>query len=202
MASEILREARTLALFSNLTPENSEYFRQNYPGFVPDRWWRAVYSELLGGANEFANEAPSIDNVLWRLWQKFLQESWTKLSPDRIIALLTMWAGTEQSSESSESEVRGRGICIPVAYPYQRAVMFLAMEQWRAKFCANCGKRFVKEKPRQKFCGDACFAESRKAYKRALWEEHPEWLENRKRPKKGSKQRNKAKSKQTSKRKP
>jgi hypothetical protein len=173
-----------------------QYFRQNYPNFVPDYWWRAVYFETDGFRGNFAvtNSKQPVGNekVLWRLWQKLLQESWTKFSPDRIIALLTMWCSTSESGESSESEVAG--VEIPTAYPYQRAVMFLAMQQWRLKFCEECGHRFVKEKPSQRFCSDSCFAESRKAAKRGYWADHPEWLENRKRPKKSRRSHAKGKN--------
>lgn len=182
----VLDDARTLALFSNLTDESSECFRQNYPDFVPGRWWRAVHYELPGfqGDYEITNSTPSVgnENTLWRLWQKLLQESWTKLTADRIIALLTMWSSREESVESADSEVPG--VSIPTAHPYQRAIMFLAMEPWRAIFCEKCGQRFVKENPRQRFCSEACFHVARKAYKRGLWADNsPKWLENRKRRK-------------------
>ena len=168
MDKSTLKNARTLALFSNLTEKDVDYFRQNYPDFVPDGWWTVE----------------NYDTLIWKLWQELLQESWGKLSADRIIALLILWSNTRESSEAEESEVIA-GRHIPIAYPYQHAVMFLAMEQWRAKFCENCGQRFVKEKPPQRFCSDACFNQSRKAYKRALWAEHgPDWLKNRKKSKK------------------
>jgi hypothetical protein len=167
MDKTTLDSARTLAMFSNLTEKDVDYFRRNYPHFVPDAWW-------------------TVDNyhtLIWRLWQEFLQESWGRLSADRIIALLTLWHSTVNSSEAEESEVIG-GINIPTAYPYQHAVMFLAMEGWRAKFCEKCGKRFVKDIPARKFCSDACTSSSRKAGKRKLWKKHgPDWLKNRKKSK-------------------
>lgn len=160
----VLDDARTLALFSNLTEKDAEYFQQNYPKFVPDRWWGAVYFVRGGfcGDYEIVNSPPAAgnENVLWRLWQKLLQESWTMLTSDRTIALLTMWSSTDESHRSVGSEVLG--VRVPTAYPYQRAVMFLAMEPWRASFCENCGKRFVKDIPARRFCSDACSHESRK----------------------------------------
>ena len=193
---DILQDARTLAAFSNLTPEDAEYFRHNYPGFVPDYWWQAVYFQNAGFRGDFAiAHSPPIntdEKAVWRLWEKFLRESWTKLSPDRIIALLTRWAS--RAAESSETEVAG--VDIPIAYPYQRAVMFLALEPWRAAFCEKCGQRFVKEKPARRYCSDTCFQESRKASKRELWAKHgSEWLENRKRPKTSRRSRPNAKGK-------
>jgi hypothetical protein len=168
-----LKNAQALALFSNLTEKDVEYFRRNYAGFIPEPWWTVE----------------NYDTPIWKLWQELLQESWGKLSADRIVALLTLWHHQRKSSEAEESEVIA-GMNIPTAYPYQHAVMFLAMEQWRAKYCENCGNRFVKEKPPQRFCSDACFKESRKAYKRTQWAEHgPEWLKNRKNPTKSKKPR-------------
>src|ERR1700678_3804567 len=104
-----LQNAQALALFSNLTEKDVDYFRQNYSGFMPEGWWTVK----------------NYDTLLWKLWQELLQESWAKLSADRIIALLTLWHNTTESSEADESEVIA-GRHIPTAEPYQHAVMFLA----------------------------------------------------------------------------
>src|ERR1700735_1633672 len=168
MEKEALENARALACCANLAEKDVDYFRRNYPHFVPDGWW----------------PVDNYNTLIWQLWQALLQESWGKLSADRIIALLTLWSSTAQSSEAEESEVIA-GIHIPTAHLYQHAVMFLAMEGWRAKFCEKCGKRFVKDIPARRFCSDACSNESRKADKRELWKEHgPDWLKNRKNSKK------------------
>src|SRR5215470_5332722 len=55
---EILMDARTLADFSNLEPAQVEYFRNNHPGFIPDRWW------------DYKN------GVQWQKTQNFLRTWW------------------------------------------------------------------------------------------------------------------------------
>jgi len=37
--TEALRDAQALADFSNLEPAKMNYFRNNYPDFVPSKWW-------------------------------------------------------------------------------------------------------------------------------------------------------------------
>jgi hypothetical protein len=66
-----LHDARALALFSNLAPSDTDYFRHNYLGFVPDIWWQmsVLYSE--------AGEKP----LLWQWHQKTLRETWKEGFP-------------------------------------------------------------------------------------------------------------------------
>jgi hypothetical protein len=58
------------------------------------------------------------------------------------------------------------------SWPFQKAVMLLAVEPWRAGFCSQCGMRLVADKPGRKFCGDKCSQSSRKGTKRAWWAKH------------------------------
>ena len=78
-------------------------------------------------------------------------------------------------------------------YPYMQAVMLLATESWRARFCPFCGNRFAADIPARRFCSDKCFQESRRRYGNAMWAKHgKEWRSSKKksstkRTKKGSK---------------
>lgn len=66
------------------------------------------------------------------------------------------------------------------AWPYQRALMFLAVEPWRARFCAICGRRFVAEKPATRFCSVECAAGARKESRDAWWRKNGEhWRRKR-----------------------
>lgn len=218
MDRQLLRDAQTLAMFSNLTEKEVEYFRQNYPDFVPAVWW-------AGPAWKKSVETPSP----WMQERDFLRTTWVagfpadntlKLATTNLFGIAHLLASTgfpadipnpffvapiltqvlDRSSTPSVPGLKPSGffapdgtditeavkskMASPQIWPYQRAVLFLHTNSWRASFCENCGQRYIKEKPPQRFCGDACFKESRKAYKRKLWAKHPEWLKNRKQRKK------------------
>jgi hypothetical protein len=66
------------------------------------------------------------------------------------------------------------------AWPYQRALMFLAIEPWRARFCAICSRGFVAEKPATRFCSVKCAAGARKASRTSWWRKNGEsWRRQR-----------------------
>jgi hypothetical protein len=58
-------------------------------------------------------------------------------------------------------------------WPFQRAVMFLGTNPWRASTCV-CGKLFVADKPAQRYCSDKCFQDARRLAKRTWWSDHGE----------------------------
>jgi hypothetical protein len=58
------------------------------------------------------------------------------------------------------------------SYPHQTAVLFLYQQPWRARFCAECKKRFVAAEPKNKYCSDACSHENRNRQKREWFNKH------------------------------
>jgi hypothetical protein len=171
--TSFLREAQTLAEFSNAATADAEYFRYNYENFVPAGWWvtRRISEEDF---HVFGKDPP----FLWQIYQRQLREAWQGRFPiENCVQLISASRGLDPS-----------GLNEPVAsnehavLPYQRAVMFLGIESWRARFCF-CGRRFVADKPGRKFCSDRCFIESRKHSRRAWWREHGEdWRADRAKP--------------------
>ena len=66
------------------------------------------------------------------------------------------------------------------AWPYQRALMFLAVEPWRARFCGECGKPFVADKPATRFCSTKCAGNARQKSRNAWWRREGErWRRKR-----------------------
>jgi hypothetical protein len=59
----------------------------------------------------------------------------------------------------------------PPVFDYQRALMFLHVQPWRASRCLNraCGKFFVKTSKGQRFCSVACSDAIRGEAKRKWW---------------------------------
>lgn len=161
----VLQEARILEKFANIkegAPPGSElspdYFRNNHPGFVPVTWW-------LG------KDSP--DDYVWKEALAILQVAWqdgfSTESSVRVIALPTDWRiqATEQIMEAGpENAELPEGFDLDLSkkmkvWPFQKAVMFLATERWRARVCAWCGNKFVAAKQRSTYCSSSC---SEKAY--------------------------------------
>jgi|SRR5579859_1552848 len=44
--------------------------------------------------------------------------------------------------------------------PLQQAIVYLFENSWRARFCAECNKRFVAAESKSKYCGDTCSQEA------------------------------------------
>ena len=169
---EVLVAAGKLAEFSNLEPNQAQAFRQKNPEFVPEVWWT---SDAM-----VSQEPPP---KVWEAWQNYLQNAWTLEFPlDETLELLTFYSNTTPPEDNPFAPAK--------AFPYQRAILFLSTQTWRAKFC-ECGKRFVKDKPQRRFCSILCASKHRKEYKRAMWAQHPEWGRDRKKNLKPSKKRNK-----------
>ena len=211
------RDAQALAKFSNLVPnapkgseEDVEYFRQNYPGFVPQVWWKWRVSSKTDPVQ-----------FLWEAEQKTLHDAWKESFPlEDSVRLISTGppipeAWIEESEKAWAALGVGPGVIAPEAivlpnrppapvqewmatvglepdmwikspvWPYQRAVMFLATEPWRARFCESCGKRYVAFKPGRRYCSDRCTQAARRGSKRASWHKHSrKW-----RPKKTRKSR-------------
>jgi len=163
-ATNELRNLRTLADFSNLeTAEQADYFRHNYREFLPEEFWRP--GVLLAG-----KRGPSD----WRYLQSGVRAAWReKFPPDACLSLIVFLAISPEQIEGSESVK---------VWPYQKAIMTLATEPWRARFCKSCGNRYVADKPGRVFCSDSCAKEARKLSKRISWTKHrDEWRGSKKR---------------------
>ncbi len=166
-----LRNAQILADFSNLEPAQVEYFRNNYPDFAPHLWWDYQYK-----GSERA----------WESTQKSLRHAWGNQFKDGILNLLGLLnsvtaplrlADAERAGYEKVKEMFGEQAAQETAkrflgekaltlqpsetrvddhIPIQRAIVYLFENSWRARFCAQCKKRFVAAEPRNKFCSDEC----------------------------------------------
>jgi hypothetical protein len=210
--SDNLRDAQALAEFSNLEPQGVEYFRNNYPEFVPQGWWDyqsgQSVSKPLSGINQYGKKVMGADKTgekQWQLTQSILQHSWKHQFKDEdgvysLVALITSVFDpnyllaeelrsqklpegyTAQSTPESytitnaESNIRiilpprpafenlyGRNVG---STPFHRAVVYLFQNSWRARFCAECNKRFVAAEPKNKFCSETCSNKNRLRQKR------------------------------------
>lgn len=168
-----LVDAEMLAKFSNLAPAQVDEFRNSIaPDFLPADYWNAPSITVVGDP-----ESP------WQWLQHGVQDAWANFSLDRSIQLITavdkyskLEQRLQQIPKISNQEILTIELPAPEVWGFQRAVMFLAVNSWRARFCLGCGKRFVATKPRSTYCTDTCFKENRKDVKRAWWGAHGQEL--------------------------
>ena len=181
-----LRDAQILALFSNLKPEGVEYFRHNFKDFAAAAWWDYTTKELL-----IRNVRLSGGRPQWQLAQNLLRHVWEKRFNVGFFTLVRLMFAiyppdADESfdellfdypellikrSQNSEKEPAG-----PKPNLFQRAVLYLVSEPWRARFCAECNERFVAGEPKNKFCSGPCSSENRLRQKRESWHSHKnEW---------------------------
>ena len=151
---ELLKDAGDLAGFANANfpsieggPSVVSTDRQKYARLFPTSFW---------------NEPAIIEGVIpwhYKTFQAVLRQAWQEGFPANLVVRLV------QMPMGDINEVAD--FLNGTTWPYQRAVMFLSAESWRASFCPKCGKRFVKDKPNQRFCSLECFNEYRTSYKTA-----------------------------------
>ena len=164
--TEMLRDAQALAEFSNLEPAHLDYFRNNYPEFLPSKWWNYR------------------DGQQWRMTQEFLRESWEKHFTGGIFFVTRLILSVFNPDDLLDSQFgftverrKEKGFAdlgeIPWgATPFQRAVLHLFENPWRARFCRVCNKRFIAVEAKNKFCGSECSAEDRRRQKREWFRLH------------------------------
>lgn len=170
---DLLRDAQALAKFSNLSAADVDDFRHNFEGFLPKGFWNPPR---------------------WRIFQAFLREAWSGFPIDNAIPLIS-WASLVDDRVLPVTDDLSQGpdpnptvADYKRTWPFQRAVMCLAIEPWRARFCSQCGNRFVADEPNRKFCSDKCFQIWRTQAKRVSWSKHGrEWRANRRKSKQHAK---------------
>lgn len=191
----LMVDAEMLAAFANLEPSDADVFRNEAAkDFVPEGFWAGMALQMLPGATS---------TRIWQIEQKRLRDAWrSHFSPERCLDIIVSAAklsGSEQRmAEISERMLRmdnedalnfaaKQSVPKPKIYPYQHAVMLLALQPWRARICGKCGEYFVKKKPRDRYCSKACSKRAVLDSKRRSWRLHgPDW-----RPSKPSKKSHK-----------
>jgi hypothetical protein len=161
---EILSYAGHLALFANCEDQIAvEKFGAKNEGFFPPRFLednRPPRGSLKRGQAQEVEWMPT-----WWGFQAGLLQAWKERFP-------ADWAVTLIALTHPKTRFE--------AWPYQRALMFMAVEPWRARFCAICGGRFVAEKPATRFCSAKCAGGARKNSRDAWWCRHGErWRRKR-----------------------
>ncbi len=216
--TEAFRDAQALALFSNLQEKDVEHFRNNYPDFAPRKWWdyRLTLQELLlrgdykhleillndpfwkrepfasnnpSGGNTYAFRQQTTPRNLWQQNQRWLQEAWKIHFEIDLFDILKLLTSVFEPEDSPRKTVFATLLNLPIgSTSYYRGLTFLYMQKWRARFCAECEKRFVAAESKTICCSEACSNERIRGDKRRSWSKHgAKWRpgkKNRRRPRK------------------
>jgi hypothetical protein len=199
---QLLYAAQSLAEFANLEAAKRNVFATKHADFLPSSWWteRVITNDAPPWAiEETWQYYRTVLRDAWR--EKFSIEKTVELVsagriPEKTIGrqfpleLLPRSEGDDKLLAQHGDQLREMVRQVDAAalraefwprvsrrsWPYQMAVMFLASEPWRARFCQECGQRFVADKPKNSYCSVSCSGEARRASKRLSWEKHgKEW---------------------------
>lgn len=165
-----IAEAKALADFANLAPSDIRAFRKDNPDFFPVAWWD--YKPIP--PSEVDVLAMKWPETQWQIVQRLIRGAWKKrfqISASGFVTLLgcvfdpeTMgWSGNRERLPAA----MGWDMTNVKDSPYHEVVRWLVGQSWRVKQCEQCGKCFIAEASKRKFCsteGDAsCFSAHRKA---------------------------------------
>jgi hypothetical protein len=165
---------RALEQFARVDAVSIDAWQDRWPDFFPAKFWDHKIRQTPPGVSTSAQ--PQLPGIpLWKGWQDVLLQAWRAAFPfSEVMRLAVAPVIQEVDMLGSLSEA-----------PYQRALLLMASDPWRARFCSKCGKPFVALKANAKFCGPGCFAESRLNTKRRWWAKHgSEWRRKRSQRKK------------------
>jgi hypothetical protein len=153
---------KALEQFARSDAQSITQWRHKAPDFFPQNFWNRGIRQVPEGVS-MSSPAPQLPLIpMWRAWQDVLIQAWRTRFPLSDLVRLLVAPVVQEAGDalSSMSE-----------WPYQRAVLLMMREPWRARHCMLCGKPFAAEKGASKFCSVACFAASRLDTKRRWWTE-------------------------------
>jgi len=180
MEKSLLVDAKMLAEFANLEAAGADNFRNSVArDFVPEGFWAGQVIALSPGA---------MSKPIWQIEQQRLRDAWrSHFSPEcclNLIVLAAKLSAGEQRMEQIRAQIEKMpneeipsvvakpNLPRPKIWPYQHAVMLLALQPWRARICGKCGKYFMKEKPRDRYCSKACSKQAVLDSKNKSWGLH------------------------------
>jgi hypothetical protein len=168
----ILWDAERLALFSNVSGDAEvNRFRASHDAFFPRNFWNWQIRAFDQGAVSVSGPLPKLPPIpFWQAFQEALRGAWQARFPlEECVRLISCAAVADRLH--GQADIEPDLMSYPV-WPYQRAVMLLGVEQWRARFCGLCGKSLVADKPARRFCSTACSAKARRDSRSASWSKH------------------------------
>lgn len=140
-----------LGEFVRLSETSLADFISRHPRFLPEWLYR-----IRSGNDSDRSLEPH--RMAWQVWRTLLREAWRSgFHPEFVVQLINL-PTTPPGNALFEVQ--------PV-WDAQRAVLAMALESWRARFCPKCGSPFVAQKAADKYWPKACFVEQRREKQRA-----------------------------------
>jgi hypothetical protein len=157
-----------LEQFVQLPPDGDPIkFQARYPRFFPSR---ASSEKAVSTKTEeiswfytlpYGNDAESQRKthlLAWQAWRNLLQEAWhSGFHPEYVAQLLNI-----PTVPPGNTQFEFEPVC-----DAQRAVLWMMLDSWRARFCPRCGIPFVAREPRDTYWPERCFEEQRGEKQRA-----------------------------------
>lgn len=177
-----IRDAQALAGFANLTARDVEYFRRNYPEFVPNAWWDYQPTDREGKPRSWAQQYSPESTKQWQQNQACLRGAWREQFHIELYQLIELLLSVFDPRDVFETLIGPDTPDLPAFSdefvtgrldPYHRAVLFLHEQNWRARLCQRCKSPFVAGHSKQKYCGsergedrETCFDLARREQRR------------------------------------
>jgi hypothetical protein len=177
-----LEAARLLAVFLNLEPSEFSEFNKEHWDFVP--------LLALSSPKRFQTQLKNV----WK--NRFCQKEVLEVLSSNDM----MGSGRVTTTvEDDQGGLRTKTQTLTgyqQGLTYKKAILFLFTNSWRAKTCLFCGRRFIAEHPKAKFCGFdvtvddnfnitpngirmSCFWAYRNRSKHRWWAKHSEGVNKR-----------------------
>ncbi len=167
-------------MFSNVNgPQEAKRFRAKNDDFFPPHFWK---NRVAAEADDPIPEGDPLFGLYGTDASDMLLAMGLKSRPSSV----PFWWWLKQRVRVAWKRGFPLEICVNLiastspplgsiqVWPYQRALMFLGCEPWRARFCGQCGARFVADKPARRFCSRRCSVEARRKSRATSWEKHGE----------------------------
>jgi hypothetical protein len=160
-----LMNAEMLAAFADLELDRVGGFREDNPDFLPSSWWAGpAWNEGFGTYTPWLRE------------RDLLRQCWAKGFPaDKTLELVSsnLFLIARTLTFDSAEEINNAPQKI---WPYQRAVLFLHINTWRAKVCHVCKRRFIAGSKIGKYCGNHCSASVvRESHRKSFHKNKDKW---------------------------
>ena len=175
-----------LVRFANLKMENVDDFKR--ANFLPHEAW-VPRSDITLSPN---NPPRTGKEAAWRIFQKKVQDLWKGFPFDQSLELVVDIDRLSQQTkhrddllQRSNEEVQklvNEGPTKPETWPIQKAVWFLSVNPWRARYCGVCGRPFAiitaNNNRKQSACSEACRDEAARNRK-TRWGKNNNWGRDR-----------------------
>ena len=174
------KDARLLARFAVLRESDIDAFRKDAPDFVPQDYWGAMPTLTL--RPDLPLEQVLYKGRPWELAQRMVRDAWhQRFPPEKAVELISncsKFSDMERqlnailTAPNASVEDLLRHLSPAKMYGFQKAVMYLSMQPWRAKVCSleSCKRRYVANAPPQETCGLDCRSQYHKLRKARDWE--------------------------------